>query len=88
MNVFSLRQLIAHLTVFAKFSDPRSLYLESSLSELYNQVVLCNSLYEHIPTKCPPHFMILCYGLTVGFQWIYRLIMSNRHKTVQINEVR
>ncbi len=36
---FSYRQLITHLKVFAKFTNPRSLYLESSLSELYNQVI-------------------------------------------------
>lgn len=36
---FSSRQLITHLKVFAKFTNPRSLYLESSLSELYNQVI-------------------------------------------------
>lgn len=34
------RQLIAHLNVFAKFANPRSLYMESSLRELYNQVIL------------------------------------------------
>uniref|UniRef100_A0A3Q2Q9V5 UTP20 small subunit processome component n=1 Tax=Fundulus heteroclitus TaxID=8078 RepID=A0A3Q2Q9V5_FUNHE len=34
-------QLITHLKVFAKFTNPRSLYLESSLSELYNQL-LCH----------------------------------------------
>ncbi|XP_026217757.1 small subunit processome component 20 homolog isoform X2 [Anabas testudineus] len=35
------KQLIAHLKVFAKFTNPRALYLESSLSELYNQL-LCH----------------------------------------------
>ncbi|XP_061570968.1 small subunit processome component 20 homolog [Cololabis saira] len=35
------KQLIAHLKVFAKFTNPRSLYLESSLTELYNQL-LCH----------------------------------------------
>ncbi|KAM6961562.1 LOW QUALITY PROTEIN: small subunit processome component 20 homolog [Tautogolabrus adspersus] len=35
------KQLITHLKVFAKFTNPRSLYLESSLSELYNQL-LCH----------------------------------------------
>ncbi|XP_029350573.1 small subunit processome component 20 homolog isoform X2 [Echeneis naucrates] len=35
------KQLIAHLKVFAKFTNPRSLYLEGSLSELYNQL-LCH----------------------------------------------
>ncbi|KAK2883206.1 small subunit processome component 20 homolog [Channa argus] len=35
------KQLIAHLKVFAKFTNPRSLYLESNLSELYNQL-LCH----------------------------------------------
>lgn len=38
--VLSYRQLTAHLKVFAKFTNPRALYLESSLSELYNQVNL------------------------------------------------
>ncbi|XP_041833171.1 small subunit processome component 20 homolog [Melanotaenia boesemani] len=33
------KQLIAHLKVFAKFTNPRALYLESSLSELYNQLI-------------------------------------------------
>ncbi|XP_070710114.1 small subunit processome component 20 homolog [Pempheris klunzingeri] len=35
------KQLITHLKVFAKFTNPRSLYLESSLMELYNQL-LCH----------------------------------------------
>ncbi|XP_068162452.1 small subunit processome component 20 homolog [Antennarius striatus] len=35
------KQLIAHLKVFAKFNNPRSLYLENSLSELYYQL-LCH----------------------------------------------
>ncbi|XP_034530006.1 small subunit processome component 20 homolog [Notolabrus celidotus] len=35
------KQLIAHLKVFAKFTNPRSLYMQSSLSELYNQL-LCH----------------------------------------------
>uniref|UniRef100_A0A4W6DX27 UTP20 small subunit processome component n=1 Tax=Lates calcarifer TaxID=8187 RepID=A0A4W6DX27_LATCA len=35
------KQLIAHLKVFAKFTNPRSLYLEGSLCELYNQL-LCH----------------------------------------------
>ncbi|XP_061839511.2 small subunit processome component 20 homolog [Nerophis lumbriciformis] len=35
------KQLIAHLNVFAKFATPRSLYLESSLREVYNQF-LCH----------------------------------------------
>ncbi|XP_031599328.1 small subunit processome component 20 homolog [Oreochromis aureus] len=33
------KQLIAHLKVFAKFTNPRALYLESSLHELYNQLL-------------------------------------------------
>lgn len=45
MGLFSSRQLIAHLKVFAKFTNPRSLYMESSLSELYNQVIL--KLHTH-----------------------------------------
>uniref|UniRef100_A0A3Q3F398 UTP20 small subunit processome component n=1 Tax=Kryptolebias marmoratus TaxID=37003 RepID=A0A3Q3F398_KRYMA len=32
-------QLITHLKVFAKFTNPRSLYLESSLSDLYHQLL-------------------------------------------------
>uniref|UniRef100_A0A667ZW61 UTP20 small subunit processome component n=1 Tax=Myripristis murdjan TaxID=586833 RepID=A0A667ZW61_9TELE len=35
------KQLIAHLKVFGKFTNPRSLYLEGSLWELYNQL-LCH----------------------------------------------
>ncbi|XP_007577486.1 small subunit processome component 20 homolog [Poecilia formosa] len=35
------KQLITHLKVFTKFTNPRALYLESSLSELYNQL-LCH----------------------------------------------
>uniref|UniRef100_A0A3Q2YK22 UTP20 small subunit processome component n=1 Tax=Hippocampus comes TaxID=109280 RepID=A0A3Q2YK22_HIPCM len=35
------KQLIAHLNVFAKFTNPRSLYMEGSLRELYNQL-LCH----------------------------------------------
>ncbi|XP_013889359.1 small subunit processome component 20 homolog, partial [Austrofundulus limnaeus] len=35
------KQLITHLNVFAKFTNPRSAYLESSLSELYHQL-LCH----------------------------------------------
>ncbi|KAM8982078.1 small subunit processome component 20 homolog [Sarcophilus harrisii] len=34
------KQLIAHLQVFSKFSNPRSLYLESQLYELYLQLLL------------------------------------------------
>ncbi|XP_030881758.1 small subunit processome component 20 homolog [Leptonychotes weddellii] len=36
----SLWQLIAHLQVFSKFSNPRALYLESKLYELYLQLLL------------------------------------------------
>ncbi|XP_076008545.1 small subunit processome component 20 homolog [Genypterus blacodes] len=35
------KQLVAHLKVFAKFTNPRSLYMEGSLTELYNQL-LCH----------------------------------------------
>ncbi|XP_061617524.1 LOW QUALITY PROTEIN: small subunit processome component 20 homolog [Phyllopteryx taeniolatus] len=35
------KQLIAHLNVFAKFTNPRSLCMESSLRELYNRL-LCH----------------------------------------------
>ncbi|KAK7901998.1 hypothetical protein WMY93_018767 [Mugilogobius chulae] len=35
------KQLTTHLKVFAKFTNPRSLYMESSLSELYHQL-LCH----------------------------------------------
>ncbi|KAM4569832.1 small subunit processome component 20 homolog [Odontesthes bonariensis] len=35
------KQLMAHLKLFAKFTNPRALYLESSLSELYHQL-LCH----------------------------------------------
>ncbi|KAM9407228.1 small subunit processome component 20 homolog isoform 1-T1 [Salvelinus alpinus] len=35
------KQLIAHLNVFAKFTNPRSLYLENTLNELYTQL-LCH----------------------------------------------
>uniref|UniRef100_A0A3B3E1E9 UTP20 small subunit processome component n=1 Tax=Oryzias melastigma TaxID=30732 RepID=A0A3B3E1E9_ORYME len=35
-------QLITHLKVFAKFTNPRALYLESSLSQLYHQQLLCH----------------------------------------------
>ncbi|XP_071756588.2 small subunit processome component 20 homolog isoform X1 [Centroberyx gerrardi] len=35
------KQLITHLKLFAKFTNPRALYLEGSLSELYNQL-LCH----------------------------------------------
>lgn len=40
VNLFFVfyRQLITHLKVFSKFVNPRSLYLERSLSELYNKV--------------------------------------------------
>lgn len=37
-HCFFSRQLIAQLKVFSKFLNPRSIYLERSLSELYNQV--------------------------------------------------
>uniref|UniRef100_A0A8C8SVZ5 UTP20 small subunit processome component n=1 Tax=Pelusios castaneus TaxID=367368 RepID=A0A8C8SVZ5_9SAUR len=33
------KQLIAHLQVFSKFSNPRALYLEPKLNELYNQLL-------------------------------------------------
>ncbi|XP_075065353.1 small subunit processome component 20 homolog [Mixophyes fleayi] len=35
------KQLITHLTVFSKFSNPRALYLEPKLQELYTQL-LCH----------------------------------------------
>ncbi|XP_043565729.1 small subunit processome component 20 homolog isoform X2 [Chiloscyllium plagiosum] len=37
----AVKQLIAHLKVFSKFSNPRSLYLEPKLKELYIQL-LCH----------------------------------------------
>uniref|UniRef100_A0A673BJE7 UTP20 small subunit processome component n=1 Tax=Sphaeramia orbicularis TaxID=375764 RepID=A0A673BJE7_9TELE len=39
------KQLITHLKVFAKFTNPCSLYMESSLSELYNQL-LCHQDHQ------------------------------------------
>ncbi|KAM8908719.1 small subunit processome component 20 homolog isoform 2-T2 [Spinachia spinachia] len=39
------KELIAHLKVFAKFTNPRSLYMERSLSELYNQL-LCHQNHQ------------------------------------------
>ncbi|KAK0145461.1 Small subunit processome component 20 [Merluccius polli] len=39
------KQLIAHLKVFAKFTNPRSLYMESRLNELYHQL-LCHQEQE------------------------------------------
>lgn len=38
--VWFYRQLIAHLQVFSKFSNPRALYLEQKLNALYTQVML------------------------------------------------
>lgn len=35
------KQLITHLKLFAKFTNPRALYMEASLSELYHQL-LCH----------------------------------------------
>lgn len=35
------KQLVTHLKVFAKFTNPRALYMEGSLSELYHQL-LCH----------------------------------------------
>ncbi|KAF7667571.1 hypothetical protein LDENG_00057170 [Lucifuga dentata] len=35
------KQLVAHLKVFGKFTNPRSLYLEGSMRDLYNQL-LCH----------------------------------------------
>lgn len=35
------KQLIAHLKVFSKFSNPKALYMEANLSELYTQL-LCH----------------------------------------------
>lgn len=47
ISVLSCRQLITHFKVFAKFTNPRALYLESSLCELYNQVnTLCPDLLQ------------------------------------------
>ncbi|XP_067855315.1 small subunit processome component 20 homolog [Heptranchias perlo] len=37
----AVKQLIAHLKVFSKFTNPRSLYLEPKLKELYTQL-LCH----------------------------------------------
>ncbi|XP_077399499.1 small subunit processome component 20 homolog [Vanacampus margaritifer] len=41
----AVKQLISHLNVFAKFTNPRSVYMESSLRELYNQL-LCHQDQE------------------------------------------
>ncbi|XP_077957697.1 small subunit processome component 20 homolog isoform X1 [Gasterosteus aculeatus] len=47
------KELIAHLKVFAKFTNPRSLYMESSLGELYNQL-LChqNHQIQRVALEC------------------------------------
>ncbi|KAK6482713.1 small subunit processome component 20-like protein [Huso huso] len=57
------KQLIAHLKVFSKFSNPRSLYLEPKLKELYTQL-LCHQDQEvqKIALEClmtykDPHLM-------------------------------
>lgn len=39
------KQLIAHLKVFAKFTNPRALYMEGNLSELYHQL-LCHQDHQ------------------------------------------
>jgi hypothetical protein len=48
--LFLFRQLIAHLQVFSKFSNPRALYLESKLYELYLQVSQINSVCFDLST--------------------------------------
>ncbi|KAM9846103.1 small subunit processome component 20 homolog [Aulostomus maculatus] len=57
------KQLIAHLKVFAKFTNPRSLYLEGSLRQLYNQL-LCHQdqqiqrvVLECVLTYKDPHLV-------------------------------
>lgn len=46
---FFFRQLIGHLKVFSKFTNPRALYMEGSLCELYNQVILWFSTQSKLP---------------------------------------
>ncbi|XP_069760571.1 small subunit processome component 20 homolog isoform X2 [Narcine bancroftii] len=41
----AVKQLLAHLRVFSKFTNPKSLYLEPKLKELYTQL-LCHHLQE------------------------------------------
>ncbi|XP_059834550.1 small subunit processome component 20 homolog [Hypanus sabinus] len=41
----AVKQLIAHLKVFSKFTNPRSLYLEGKLKELYTQL-LCHHFQD------------------------------------------
>ncbi|XP_023672630.2 small subunit processome component 20 homolog isoform X2 [Paramormyrops kingsleyae] len=57
------KQLIAHLKVFARFTNPRSLYLEPSLNKLYMQL-LCHQdqniqkmALECVLTYKDPHIM-------------------------------
>ncbi|XP_077566014.1 small subunit processome component 20 homolog [Stigmatopora nigra] len=47
------KTLIVHLKVFAKFSNPRSIHLESNLRDLYNQL-LCHHdpLIQQVALKC------------------------------------
>ncbi|KAK2102440.1 U3 snoRNP protein [Saguinus oedipus] len=62
------KQLIAHLQVFSKFSNPRALYLESKLYELYLQLLLHqDQMVQKITLDCimtykHPH--ILPYSLS------------------------
>ncbi|XP_062913663.1 small subunit processome component 20 homolog [Mobula hypostoma] len=41
----AVKQLIAHLKVFSKFTNPRSLYMEGKLKELYTQL-LCHHFQD------------------------------------------
>lgn len=63
------RQLITHLKVFSKFLNPRSVYLESSLSELYNQV-------KHNPHQPPgpPYWSLKVTSFIISYLC---LIISN-----------
>ena len=53
------RQLISHLKVFAKFTNPRSLYLEPRLNELYHQVTGKDPSPIYRPCSPPPDAVCL-----------------------------
>lgn len=56
------RQLIVHLKVFSKFTNPRALYLEPQLSELYTKVPHTHHfLFAH--TSLPVTYHITHYQL-------------------------
>uniref|UniRef100_G1R2X5 UTP20 small subunit processome component n=1 Tax=Nomascus leucogenys TaxID=61853 RepID=G1R2X5_NOMLE len=86
------KQLIAHLQVFSKFSNPRALYLESKLYELYLQLLLhqdqmvqkitldCIMTYKH--PHILPYSLKNCYFFELMCFCLFRILYGRmKNKT-------